>query len=889
MLRKKVAVKDQIFPLMEKATDAITRLDYKEPVSYYLEENLKHTLRSYQWSALWHLDWVETRTDANQNNQLMFNMATGSGKTDIMAAAILYFYREFNYTDFLFVADSNTIIDKTRDNFINVFSSKYLFSAPINIDGQRVEIKEVNSFLSSENKSPHTIYIRLATVQTLGNEIAMSHENEMTLENLQNHKIVILADEAHHLNAKTKSERKKEDSWESMIDKIRNSDTENRQLEFTATIDVDRRDVYEKYKNRIIYKYELDELMRSGYSKRVFRLEANGDNMQKLLNAVLLSEYRKRLAKQLGIPDFKPVILVKSHYVDTSETVEKQFLDMMDNLSSESLKQFLIENQRINTKSSQALKWTYEYWLKQDMVQTVNELKQNFNQLTTINVNRVKEVEDSYKKINSLEDINNPFRIIFAVKKLTEGWDVLNLYDIVKASETKVKNTIAETNSEAQLIGRGARYYPFTYQDKKSYKRRFDDSNPKWQILENLYYHTINDPEYIKRINKAFDRINLIVHKDSEYNVLSANVKKSFLHSHFYRDGKLYYNLQQETTNQDYTDISDYGIDTDVPLIINYNQTTVENSLRQKYKAVSDLDTKIVNVVNFSDSHDYRLISKAVARNDYYRFNTMQSSLPAIRSVKEFLTSPEWLGKLIIRARVPNVTQQLTAIQKLDILDKALKQIQIKIEHAYSKKRGTNIFKPIAVKDIVKDYSKLVPLNSNQVWGTNVEPKDMKGKDWYPYNVAIADGLERKLIDIVGSWIISLKKKYKQDVYLIRNEESVTPHISLHEFEDTKAKHYEGYLPDFILVLSDGTLMYQIYIEPKGEQLVEQDKWKEKLLESIRPENIEVKEDNNIRLYGVKFYTHNDSHHMEEELHTLNILPGNYSVESDLFKPEIKK
>ena len=80
-------------------------------------------------------------------------------------------------------------------------------------------------------------------------------------------------------------------------------------------------------------------------------------------------------------------------------------------------------------------------------------------------------------------------------------------------------------------------------------------------------------------------------------------------------------------------------------------------------------------------------------------------------------------------------------------------------------------------------------------------------------------------------------------------------------------------MPDFILVLDDGNIMYQVYIEPKGEQLLERDAWKQDLLESIRPENIRLMGENeDIRLYGVKFYTHGDGRGVEEELHDLNIL-----------------
>ena len=80
-------------------------------------------------------------------------------------------------------------------------------------------------------------------------------------------------------------------------------------------------------------------------------------------------------------------------------------------------------------------------------------------------------------------------------------------------------------------------------------------------------------------------------------------------------------------------------------------------------------------------------------------------------------------------------------------------------------------------------------------------------------------------------------------------------------------------MPDFILVLDNGNIMYQVYIEPKGEQLLEKDAWKQDLLESIRPENIKLMGENeDIRLYGVKFYTSGNRRDVVEELQDLNIL-----------------
>lgn len=864
------------FPTLEKAKEEVNSFLNQLPNLYYIDENLKHILRRYQQSALLYLNWSQKQVDANEKyNQLMFNMATGSGKTDVMAAVILYLFKEFKYTNFLFVSNTTAVVDKTKENFLNTASAKYLFSAPINIDGERIDIKSVESF--PINQEPNTIYLKLSTVQSLSNELYDPQENALTFDDLEKHKIVILADEAHHFNARTKKNQREETSWENLLDQIRRSNKLNRQLEFTATIDVDKEDVYEKYKDKIIYKYDLSKFMEEGYSKNVFRLQANNDNMQKLLNAVLLSQYRKRIAQKLEIPNFKPILLVKSNRIKTSQTVKDDFLSMIENLSTESLNEFLLTNQKLNL-SSMALSLTYKYWLSQDLVKAVSEIKQDFNINTTINVNEggtkgLLSDNVDFRNLNSLEDIDNPFRIIFAVAKLTEGWDVLNLYDIVRVSEERESSTLKQTNSEAQLIGRGARYYPFVYKGDKSYIRRFDtgSSNEK-RLLETLYYHTINDSKYIDNLNKSFDKMDLIVNQDADYQTFNAKVKSKFKQTSFYKNGSLFYNKTEEVPDSEYKNIGDYGID-NFTMVIDYNLSTTENRLRDDIFQINDSNTRYDNVVEFYNNDDYRLIKKAIARNKFYRFDNMKRYLPMLSSIKEFIKSQKWLGNLKVMARVPDqYNVDLSLMEKMAVLDIALRRIQTNIVKNYRKERGTNKFISIAVRDAVKDYSKIVPQPSNKkVVNELIQPKKMNDADWFPYDYAITDQLESSLINLISSMVDEFKRKY-QNVYLIRNEETIS-NWKLHEFENKVTKHYEGYMPDFILVLDNGKIMYQVYVEPKGEQLLEKDAWKEELLESIRPENIDIiGENKDVKLYGVKFYTHGDGRNIVDELHKLNIL-----------------
>ncbi len=879
MAKKKVV--ERVLPLVEMSREKRNKSLFENPkddevynftIPDYVSDNLKHKLRSYQAEALFNLNWTQLDDQANTlYNQLLFNMATGSGKTDLMAAIMLYMYGEFDYQEFLFVANSNAVVSKTKENFLNESSIKYLLQGPITIAGQRILIKGVDRFPLHPEKG--TIYLRLATIQTLANELGSYRENGLTYEDLAKRKLVILADEAHHYNVSTKKERADEASWESVLDKVREANTDNRQFEFTATIDVDKAAVYEKYKNKIIYKYELNRFMSDGYSKRVRRLESNQNDQEKMMNAVLLSQFRKRIAKENGIEDFKPVILFKSNKIQDSLQASDKFLEMMKNLTAADLENF-IKERMIETKS-ETLSKTYEYWNGQDYAQTAAELKRDFQALTTINVNdkgksNILDDAADFQNLNTLENPNNPLRTIFAVAKLTEGWDVLNLYDIVRLGE-KV-SSVNETNQEAQLIGRGARYYPFVYHGKSSYTRRFDDDREgnRW-LLETLFYHTINNPVYLERLHKSLNTMNLLSESDDlgDYDIYTATVKPEFKRTAFYRNGNLYQNKLEPVPDEDYNSIGKYDINGS-EITIDMNSSTREANLNDE--ASKPVATEERTAAFFALESDQRLIKKAIARESFFRFATLKQYIPTLESMDQFLHDSNWLGNLRVKAVVAYNAPTLTIEQRCNAVQRALAWIKKQLIKNYKKKRGTSTFKSIPVHDVIVDYQKQVAKNPTGNHGTLIEPHDMTSEKWYAYDYAINDQLEQSLIGMIKSFIndTNLKEKYDK-VYLLRIEERLGK-FKLYDYRREAETHYQAYMPDFILCVGEGTVSYQIFIEPKGIQLVEQDKWKEEFLENLDPDKITILgEDKNVKLLGVKFYTndrdgHRDIYHTEKEL-----------------------
>lgn len=827
----------------------------------YIKHNLKHQLRDYQKQSLYNLNYTQKDDHvASRFNQLLFHMATGSGKTDVMAADILYFYHEFGYQNFLFVVNTNAVIAKTRENMLNVQSPKYLFSQPLSIDGETIELREVTRFPT--NIEPGVIYLRLTTIQTLANELNTPRENGLTYGDLEKQKLIILADEAHHFSAGTKSKAdQKNKAWEYVLDRIRQANKANRQLEFTATIDLNNEFIYEKYRDKIIFQYDLKEFQNAGYSKKIARLQANADDNEKMLNAVLLSQYRKRMAIQAGVKDFKPVILFKSNKIAVSKAARDQFLTMMDRLTAEDLAQFIAK--QIQTTQSSTLRQAYTYYQTVDMGSLVRELQRDFQPLNTINVNDTSsngilgDLND-LRNLNTLEEPSNPFRAIFAVAKLSEGWDVLNLYDIVRIGEQPITST--QTNSEAQLIGRGARYNPFVYEDATSFTRRFDHSTPELQILESLHYHTINDKKYIDNLTKSFEAMQLQVEDDKDFDILTTTVKKSFKKSDVYQYGKLYYNDVEDVSESEYNGLAKYGVPVAELPTVNIETATLEATAFDTQNVAGMNETRLVKI-------DDALVKKAMARNPFFRFNTMKKYMPTLNSISEFMYEAQWLGQIKeIQATVSTGSDAVLSREtQLLVVEKYLAYIQRMLIMNYKRQRGTNKFIGLPIKDAVQDYQKRVPVNYSDA-GVHelIQTYDYKKAPWFVYNEAIVDKLERSLIELIQGYVEELQNKYK-DVYLIRSDERNTK-LKLHEFAGD-VSHYAGFLPDFVLYLANESYIYQVYIEPKGTQLLDQDQWKEDLLTSISPESVDViGENGQVKLYGVKLYVSGDTRKVRDSI-----------------------
>jgi type III restriction enzyme len=200
--------------LLYEDLDSIKRFGLLKEIPDFLEKGLSDNiiLRDYQKEAFKYIITCMENEELSKNKQIhtLFHMATGSGKTVIMASLILYLYTK-GYRNFLFFVNQTNVLEKTRENFLNSLSNKYLFANTLEYLGEKVKINEVENFMGI-SKNSNDINIYFTTTQKLHLDLFAPKENSITFKDFEDEKVVFISDESHHVNTMTKKLTKNEEA-----------------------------------------------------------------------------------------------------------------------------------------------------------------------------------------------------------------------------------------------------------------------------------------------------------------------------------------------------------------------------------------------------------------------------------------------------------------------------------------------------------------------------------------------------------------------------------------------------------------------------------------------------------------------------------------------------
>lgn len=571
--------------------------------------------------------------------------------------------------------------------------------------------------------------------------------------------------------------------------------------------------------------------------------------------ALVMSEYRRFLFADLKL-NIKPVVMLKSQKINESKDFYDEFFTRVKELTSYELMN--LEHVGIE-KLTEAIQY---FKNKDDTLELLeHSIKTSFTEDTSIIMNGSSDNnKENQLLVNSLEDLDNPIRLIFAVDMLNEGWDVLNLFDIVRLYDTRQASGKAGkigsyTIKEAQLIGRGARYCPFVVDDEDlKFKRKYDGDllNPN-RILETMYFHSKNDSRYISELRTALIESGL---QEADPIILEYKLKDEFKDSEFYKKSYVFSNKREpkgrdgihslepsmRTKTYYYTAPSGKG---NILSLIG-DETSSANNSKTNIKSIKFKEI------------EYNILVGAIECFEELRFDILKKKYPALKSMREFLTSEKYLGNSNVV--ITYIQDELNGRTQFLAVKHALSKIATHIMAIKPEYIGSKKFEPKQLKEVLKDkkvnltaIEKNGGKGSSQIDCINEEYKlDLTNENWYVFNDNYGTSEEKLFIKFFKTHIEPKLKKNNLEYYVVRNER--IPELAIYSFEGG-----ERFEPDFLLFVkkktNDGGLIYQGYVEPKGRHLLENDNWKEKFSEQIESKHeVEGLFADNYKIIGFPFY-----------------------------------
>ena len=826
-------------------------------VPTYISDNLAKSkvLRKYQEEAVKRFIYcIGECVERPERDHLLFNMATGSGKTLVMAAAILHLY-EKGYRNFVFLVHNKNILTQAINVFTNSAHEKYLFNRKVSFNGRAIEVRQVTDF---ENANDTDINMMFMTTQLFFNRMNNAAEDVLQKSDFEDRRTVIIADEAHRLNVNTRKKTDVEDknNWEQAVAEVLRLRDDTMLLEFTATVDLKNPYINEKYKDKLLYKYDFAEFNRDGYSKQVrflFNKEAKVADQKRLLivNAIALSQFRKMLFEDLGYEYINPVILVKSKKIADSEKDKEFFHEVIDTLRADDFR-FLKDVQNDEEGIVTPL-FGYLDSKKISVSAFIQNIRAAFSERSAIIYNSKHQQNAALLKDLDEKNPRNIIRVVFSVNALNEGWDVLSLYDIVHFDISEEKRV---TQQDIQLIGRGARYCPFLLKGdegslfgmygNEAGKRKFDEIGvgaDNRKILDSFYYHFVETQTFLDGLLKNLKNEGIL---DKEMEKVSIKMKDVFMNSDTYRKGFVLVNgvgKRPKTTEDEKERV--FG---EVLSIKSY-----ELQARGLTDAEEARDAEGVRIGDMDIIKDFNrdIIKKSLMRaeNGFFRFSNLIEHITYLQSIDQFID--EGLGEYTIKYEyqkgkdIPNLSVE----EKLQLLiGEILPEVRKIVDRELPKKSAGKEFRPVSLRTIFEKEKSVYVRSSPEInertgkveydssnertrpqTGNN-DPElqlDIANLEWYAYNENYGTSEEKRFVRYIDSQIESLFEAFKgAEIFLVRNELDYWIY----------GEGGKRFAPDYLLFINDTKgkkFYYQCIFEPKGKQLLEKDKWKERTLEEL--------------------------------------------------------
>jgi superfamily II DNA or RNA helicase len=346
----------------------------------------------------------------------VFALATGVGKTRLMAALIAYLHRAGESTNYLILAPRRAILRQIVGQ-AQPEADKYLFSSEALVPRPRVwHADNLDRFgLPTEELElgfGPNVFVFSPQSFAGGDRRAARPSSDFAdtsiLDYLKSAEdLVVLVDEAHHVPSHANSERR---AWSRLTEEL----APLVQFGFTAT-------PLEAERDLVLYEYDLAQCLAEGlYTKRVHVLAEQRPNSEAISDQdwdrrtidFALRRLEQRVtevsgARSRGIefPAVNPVLLISAENTPQADEIYRWLTDDRGLPSEEVL---ITHSERNKT-------------------------------------------EEDLERLQSIDQQGSPVRVVVNVIELSEGWDVTNVYVIAPL------RAMATFTNAVQTMGRGLR------------------------------------------------------------------------------------------------------------------------------------------------------------------------------------------------------------------------------------------------------------------------------------------------------------------------------------------------------------------------------------------------------------------------------------------------
>lgn len=338
--------------------------------------------------------------------EMVFELATGVGKTKLMGALIAYLYRSGQSKNVLILAPRDAIVQKLERE-IEISSSKYLLIDTALVPDPNVCLRSnIDAFIP--DKARLNLFI-LTPQSVTGGDRRFSKRTDFG-DSLANYlreadDVVIFVDEAHHVPGTAGSDAT---AWREAVTDLK----PKLQFGLTAT-------PLASLNSTVVHSYSLAECLRDGLYTKAVKLwieQAPSDIDEEVWDRTTLDFGLQRL-------DRKREALLEH----ATKHPEFQFLEPVmlvaarDTAHADQVGRWLRENRGFGT-----------------------------DEIHVAHSNR-RVSEEELRKLVAIDQPSNKIRVVLNVFQLTEGWDVTNVYVVVPL------RAMATYQNAVQSMGRGLR------------------------------------------------------------------------------------------------------------------------------------------------------------------------------------------------------------------------------------------------------------------------------------------------------------------------------------------------------------------------------------------------------------------------------------------------